>query len=311
MKTLRDLGEDEVVARLTSLLSAGSAVMVGPGDDCAVLRSPERGKVILLKTDCLVERVHYLPSAPPSRVGWKAVARVLSDFAAMGGVPAHLLVTVALPPTCEVKWAEALYRGMDRCATAHGAAVVGGETSSLPRGSAAVISVAASGWARRSRLVLRSGGKPGDVLFVTGRLGGSGKGAHLNFKPRLDESHWLTSRFKVRAMMDLSDGLGRDLPRLAEASSCGFVIEESALPRRRGASVEQAIGDGEDYELMFALAPRSADRLETTWARRFPKLPLTRIGKLTRPGEGQALGGGWEHFTRTARQPPKSPPRKR
>ena len=295
MPRLSDLGEDALVAGLTALLPRGPGVLTGPGDDCAVVEGAGRGRVGLLKTDCLVEGVHYAPGAPPRRVGWKAVARTLSDFAAMGGWPEHLLVTVALPPDREVKWVKQLYRGMIKCCEKHECEIVGGETSSVPEGAPAVISVAASGEARRSRLVYRSGGLPGDALFVTGRLGGSLRGRHLTFTPRLVEAEWLTINFRVHAMMDLSDGLARDLPRLARASGCGFLLDRASVPRTRGVTIEQAIGDGEDYELLFALSPRSAGRLEREWKRRFPDVPLHRIGSLQK-GSSEALEGGWDHF---------------
>jgi len=300
VKRLSDLGEDPLVARLTALLSAGRGVLAGPGDDCAVLAGGRSGQVALLKTDCLVEGVHFLPGAPAAKVGWKAVARVLSDFAAMGGAADHLLVTLVLPPERPVRWVEALYRGMDRCAARFGAAIVGGETSSVPAGGTAAISVAAAGHAARRRLVLRSGGRPGDLLFVTGRLGGSRAGRHLTFTPRIVESAWLTGRFRVHAMMDLSDGLAADLPRLARASGCGFELDERSLPRRRGADLAAALGDGEDYELLFAVAPRQRNRLRQSWKRAFPSLPLSCIGTLTR-GEPPAPRGGWDHFRRSTR----------
>jgi thiamine-monophosphate kinase len=119
------------------------------------------------------------------------------------------------------------------------------------------------------------------LLFVTGRLGGSIRSKHLRFVPRIEESRWLTQNFSIQAMMDLSDGLGADLPRLARASRVGFEVEESAIPRNRGCSVEKAINDGEDYELLFAVAPRDEKRLQASWKKRFPKLLLTRIGQLT------------------------------
>ena len=294
MKTLRDIGEDAVIARITRHLSPGARVLAGPGDDCAVVESPRRGQVALLKTDCLVEGIHYAPGTPAGKAGWKAVARVLSDFAAMGGRADHLLATVVLPPDREIRWVEDLYRGMDRCAQRFGAAVVGGETSSLPSGAPALVSIAATAW--RKQLTLRDGGKERDALFVTGTLGGSSRGSHLTFDPRLEEAEWLTSNFRVHCMMDLSDGLGRDLPRLAAASGCGFSLDRGSVPRRRGATLENAIGDGEDYELLFAVAPRTARAMEAGWKRRFPALKLTRIGALTPPGEGETLDGGWDHF---------------
>jgi thiamine-monophosphate kinase len=295
MPRISDLGEDALVARLTSLLSSGPGVLAGPGDDCAVVEGSARGEVELLKTDCLVEGIHYRPNAMASKVGRKAVARTLSDFAAMGGWPRHLLLTIALPPDREVRWVEGLYRGMNKCAQQYECAIVGGETSSLPVGAPVVISVAATGFAKRSQLTMRSAGQRGDLLFVTGRLGGSRKGRHLTFTPRLVEARWLTEKFRVHAMMDLSDGLAMDLPRLAEASGCGFRFDRESVPRTRGVTVAQAIGDGEDYELLFALSPRSAKRLQAEWARQFSSLRLTCIGSLT-DCEGPLLDGGWDHF---------------
>ena len=135
MTRIGELGEDPLIGRLTGLLATGKRVLVGPGDDCAVVAGPG-GAVELLKTDCLVEDIHYTMEAPAKQVGWKAVARVVSDFAAMGGEPKHFLVTVALPPDRELKWVEDLYRGMNRCAVRFGAAIIGGETSSVPQISA-------------------------------------------------------------------------------------------------------------------------------------------------------------------------------
>ncbi len=295
MPDLSSLGEEAVVARLTALLQAGPGVLTGPGDDCAVVEGPGRGTVELLKTDCLVCGVHFLPEAAAGKVGWKAVARTLSDFAAMGGWPRHLLVTLAVPASCEMRWVEQLYRGMNKCARAYDCSIVGGETSSLPAGAPVMISVAGTGTARRSQVVLRSGGRPGDLLFVTGRLGGSQRGRHLTFKPRLVEADWLSRNFRLHAMMDLSDGLASDLPRLAAASGCGFLLERDSLPKARGVTTEEALGDGEDYELLLAVSPRSAKRLADEWRKKFPGLPLTLVGALVAEGE-QELPGGWDHF---------------
>ena len=295
MSELSHYGEDRVVARLTALLEGAPGVLAGPGDDCAVLEGPRRGEVELLKTDCLICDVHFEPGAPAGKVGWKAIARVLSDFAAMGGWPRHLVVTLAASPRTEMGWLERLYQGMNKCAQQFGCAIVGGETSSLPAGAPLMISVAGTGQARRSQVVLRSGGRPGDLLFVTGRLGGSRRGRHLSFTPRLAEAEWLTGNFKVHAMMDLSDGLARDLPRLASASECGYLLESESVPRSRGVTVEQALRDGEDYELLLAVSKYTAKRLVGSWSDQFPGLPLTAIGSLTSEGQ-PALVGGWDHF---------------
>jgi thiamine-monophosphate kinase len=144
---------------------------------------------------------------------------------------------------------------------------------------------------------MRSGGRPGDRLFVTGLLGGSLAGRHLTFEPRVEEARWLALRFQVHAMMDLSDGLGRDLPRMALASACGYEIDEAVLPRNKGCTTAQALGDGEDYELLLALAPREAERLKILWPRKFPKLQLTEIGALAELGTGEGRTKyGYDHF---------------
>jgi thiamine-monophosphate kinase len=295
MVRLSELGEDALIARLVAGLPSGAEVVVGPGDDCAVVQVPGGDDLQLLKTDCIVESVHFLKEAAPERVGWKAVARVLSDFAAMGGSPDHLLVTLVVSQECALEWVDGVYAGMTRCASRFGASIVGGECSRLPEGSPAVLSVSGTGRVTLEALVLRSGGHVGDSLYVTGRLGGSLAGKHLDFVPRLEESACLVSRKGVRAMMDLSDGLAMDLPRLARASGCGFVLEESAIPCNAGVGVKEAVGDGEDYELLLAVDPWARSAVETAWRTQFPDLPLTRIGELC---EGQAgeISGGWDHF---------------
>lgn len=288
MRRLRDIGEDALIGRVLRGFPT-TGLEVGPGDDCAVV-DPGRGRLRLLKADAIVEGVHFLPEAAPAKVGWKAVARVLSDFAAMGGRPEFVMVTLAVESDRPLPWVEGLYRGIRRCLECHGGVLAGGETTSVPSG--AVISVAGEGSVERRALALRSGGTPGDVLAVTGRLGGSIRGKHLGFAPRLDEGQRLGP--VVSAMMDLSDGLAKDLPRLAKASGCGFEIVPDAIPRTRGCPVESAIGDGEDYELLVAVPPRKWRRLVLDWPEDFA--PLTAIGRLTTRGQGGELSGGWEHF---------------
>ncbi len=292
MKTLRDIGEDALIARLVGLVPRDENPAAGPGDDCAVIGFGH--SLLLLKTDALVEHIHFLPSAPARAVGWKAAARVVSDFAAMGGNPAHFLVTLALPPETDVAWVEDLYRGIGDCLEKFGGVLAGGETSSIPTGSAAVISIAATGNVRPEHLVLRSTAKLGDALFVTGLLGGSIHGKHLDFSPRLTESTWLVSHFKPTAMMDLSDGIAKDLPRLAAASGCGFSVDHSALPITPGCTPAQALGDGEDYEILFAIEASRVPELLAAWP--FVDIPLTRIGELVEAENSDELSGGWEHF---------------
>lgn len=301
MTTLRDIGEDALIERLVGLVPRDPSPAAGPGDDCAVIDPGQHSETLqLLKTDAIVGRVHFLPDTPARAVGWKATARVISDFAAMGGKPERFLVTVALPAETEVSWVEDLYQGIGDCLKAFGAVLAGGETSSVPPGSSPVISIAATGSVRRRHLVLRSTGKPGQALLVTGTLGGSLQGKHLDFTPRVREAEWLVSNHKPSAMMDLSDGLAKDLTRLAAASGCGFVIDKSALPLSPGVTVSQALGDGEDFELLLAMETEKVPGLLVAWSAAFPALPLTAIGRLVETGEGESLTGGWDHFAPVA-----------
>ncbi len=296
---LRRLGEDRLLAELLPTLGRSPGVIAGAGDDCAVVRLP-RGKLLLLKCDCVVEKVHFQSDTPPRAIGWKAMMRPLSDFAAMSGLPQYALVTLMLPAQRTSEWVKKLYAGLRGAAARFDVTIVGGETSSTPGPVAITVSV--SGFVESNRWVGRSGGKAGDDLFVTGRLGGSIRGKHLLFVPRITESRWLTQNFSIHAMMDLSDGLGSDLPRLAKASGVGFEIDEKRLPLNPGAKPANAISDGEDFELLFAISPRHSDQLEARWRKKFPRLQLTRIGRLNRKSvrlrriKNRKLRSGYVHF---------------
>ena len=295
-QTVADIGEDALVSLITKSLALGEGVITGAGDDCAVLMANQRGEVTLLKTDCVVQDVHFTKGTPAALVGRKAIARVISDIAAMGGEPQHAVITLVLPPDTEVEYVEQLYAGMNKVAEDHGVGIVGGETS---RGPVIIISVSMTGKARHNRWISRAGAKVGDLIFVTGRLGGSLSGRHLTFEPRLSEALWLAQNVRIHAMMDLSDGLAKDLPRLASASSVGFVLNESALPVNEGCTTQQACGDGEDFELLFTVASRAAGKLTRLWAQNFPELPLTCVGRIVSLSEGhKGLPGqsGWDHF---------------
>ena len=164
--------------------------------------------------------------------------------------------------------------------------------------TAAVISISVTGFVEKDRWVGRAGGKAGDEIFVTGHLGGSLRGHHLKFVPRIAESRWLTENFHIHAMMDLSDGLGTDLPRLARTSNVGFEVDEAALPLNRGCTIRQAISDGEDYELLFAISAKDSRSLLSRWQKKFPKLPLTRIGRLNPKSkiQNRKFPAGYLHF---------------
>jgi len=293
---LCDLGEERLLDQLLPRLLSRKIIAMGPGDDCAVLSAQNRRELLVLKTDCVVEGVHFPPAADALDVGWKAMMRPLSDFAATSAVPQFALITLMAPEQTTVAWVKELYRGLRRAAKRFEVSIVGGETSSTTGPIAVSASVA--GFVERDRWVSRRGGKPGDDLFVTGRLGGALKQKHLQFIPRIVESRWLTKNFSIHAMMDLSDGLGTDLPRLARASKVGFKIQMEKLPLARGVKLNDAISEGEDYELLFAISPRDRSRLEQRWAKKFPDLPLSRIGSLSQLSikDHQLLPRGYVHF---------------
>jgi len=293
---LRELGEDRLLAQLLPHLPAGRSVFTRAGDDCALVENPGGRDFLVLKTDCVVEGVHFVSQANALDVGWKAMMRPLSDFAATSAVPQFALITLIVSKQTTNEWVKKIYRGLSRAAERFHVSIVGGETSGT-RGPA-VISVSVAGFVERGRCVLRSGGKVGDDLFVTGRLGGANRRKHLRFEPRIEESRWLTKNFSIHATIDLSDGLGADLPRLARASKVGFKIDKKSLPLNRGAKIDNAISDGEDYELLFAISPRERRRLEKSWRKKFPKLPLTRIGRLNQTSnlKAQTSLRGYVHF---------------
>jgi len=293
---LREIGEDRLLSQLLPDLPLAKPVVNRPGDDCAVVETRDRRTFLVLKTDCVVAGVHFLATANALDVGWKAMMRPLSDFAATSAVPQFALITLIAPEQTKVEWVEELYRGLRRAAKRFKVSIVGGETSSTP--GPAAISVCVFGFVEKNRCVSRGGGKVGDDLFVTGRLGGAMKQKHLQFVPRIVESRWLTKDFHIHAMMDLSDGLGADLPRLAKSSRVGFTVDTENLPLTRGATIDDAISEGEDYELLFAISPRNRTRLGREWRKKFRKLPLTRIGSLSQLStkNNQLLPRGYVHF---------------
>jgi thiamine-monophosphate kinase len=292
------LGEDRLLDQILLHLPRGKVRknLEGAGDDCALVEMHDGQKYLVFKTDCVVERVHFMQGTNASDVGWKAMMRPLSDFAATSALPQFALITLIAPKKTEVAWVRQLYRGLQRAADRFNIRIVGGETSSTPGPIA--ISVSVIGFVEKTRALSRRGGKPGDDLFVTGWLGGALKQKHLKFIARIAESRWLTKNFSIHAMMDLSDGLGADLPRLARASKVGFNIDVENLPLARGAKINNAISEGEDYELLFAISPRERTHLSREWRRKFPKLPLTRIGSLSRKSkiENRKLPLGYTHF---------------
>ena len=287
------MNETDLITRLTAGLHAENTVIVGPGDDCAVIDLGTTDDYCLFKTDAIVEGIHFTPDTPPEMIGRKAIARPFSDFAAMGGSPAHALITLGLPGEyCEDR-ITAIYEGAKAIAAQHKTSIVGGETT---RSKQLWLSVSVIGKVDREHCITRTGSVAGDAIFVTGELGGSLTSKHLNFEPRIPEGPWLAQEFDIHAMIDLSDGLATDLRHLL-GKNFGAEILTAALPIRREAkslakenpsgktALLAALTDGEDYELLFTVAAKDAVSLLDDWKLQFPRTSLKCIGKIVdKPG---------------------------
>jgi thiamine-monophosphate kinase len=275
-ESIASLGERRLIAAIRRWLgSASPPAPFGIGDDCAVL--PRMGGRLLLTVDPVVYGRHFDDSVPPAAVGAKLLKRNLSDLAAMGGRPAAAVVALALDPRVRIDWLEAFHRGLAACARRFHVPLVGGDVAQAD--GTLVASLTLLGMAAGPRILTRTGARLGDSIYVTGSLGGSrASGRHYSFSPRLQEGAWLAQRREVRAMMDLTDGLAKDLPSL-EPPLAEAAVLPAAIPRNRGASLAGAMGDGEDYELMFVLA-QGADPavFGRAWRRAFPRTRISRIG---------------------------------
>jgi len=292
--SLASLGENGLLHLLTSHWKTNSSrVLTGVGDDCAVLRGDGKNHFLLFKTDAVVEGIHFTPDERPELIGRKALARVLSDIAAMGGSPLAAVVTLGVAENESVRRLRAIYRGIERIAKKYGVNLVGGETT---RAKELFLSIALLGESRAHRPVLRSGARAGDFIYVTGRLGATRTKRHLVFEPRLAEGQWLARHGLASAMMDLSDGLGADLPRLAKASGVGFRLDAAAIPRARGATLSQAISDGEDYELLFTVRPVHAETLKKKWPFATPLHCIGVMGPRGRTSREPLSVYGFDHF---------------
>ena len=284
------MDEREIIKILTADLPTNENTVIGAGDDCAAVRLPAGEETLLLKTDAVVEGVHFTRNDPPQLVGRKALARCLSDVASMGGRPDSALVSLGLPSNRDGAFLREVYFGLRSLAEKFGVAVVGGETTRCP--GAFFLSVTLTGYTDSQGGVRRSGARVGDAIFVSGLLGGSQSGRHLNFEPRVNEALWLTKHFRPRAMMDVSDGLASDLKILLRASEVGAWIDEAFIPvsgeakRRFRDRVSEkppllaALTDGEDFELLFTLASEIAVAVKDEWQAQFPKTPLSLIGRV-------------------------------
>lgn len=327
MPTASDLGERALIQRITGRLTAPAWVLVGPGDDAAVVE-PQRGTLDVFTTDAQVEGVHFDHRfMPPDAIGHRALAVNLSDLAAMGARPRVALLSLVLPGALDVAIVDGLLDGMLRVAEAHGVAIVGGNISRSP--GPAMIDVTAIGSIGRRRVLTRRGARPGDIVFVTGtigdgaagleslREGGSGASHETRFlypEARVRAGMLLASNRAATACMDLSDGLADGVRQIAEASGVGMSIDAETLPvtddvRRwheaRGRHpLESAVAGGDDYELLFTVRPSHLGRLRAV-QRLVGTLGLTRIGVVTREravvvsySDGtRELPPGFEHFS--------------
>jgi thiamine-monophosphate kinase len=287
-------GELEWVERIRKMAApqaGGGSVVIGIGDDCAVFRPRGSSEDLLFTTDMLIEDVHFrCDTHSAADVGWKTLARGLSDIAAMGGAPRFALLSLALPAWAGKKWIDGFYRGFLELAEWAGAPLIGGD---LARSEKVYCDIVVCGAAARGKALRRDGARAGDAVYVSGDLGASAlglatqKGApwriHRRPRPRLALGKLLT-RLGATAAMDLSDGLSLDLKRMCLAS--GLSAEIGAPPLFRGATEEQALHGGEDYELLFTV-PKTA-RVPGE----FEGVRLTRIGEMRRGEKGLVLLNG-------------------
>jgi len=326
--------EWELIRELQRRVRRGRGVRVGIGDDAAVLVGTGRRDWVVT-TDLMIENVHFLRQAQTARaVGYRALARALSDIAAMAAVPRYALVALAVPPALDTGWVREFFSGLLAVARRYKVALAGGDLSAAER---IVADVQVLGVVEKGQAVERRGAQPGEQVFVSGELGASRLGleviragmsslspalkravrAHLYPQPRLRLARALHRRFPLTAMIDISDGLSTDLDHLCQASGVGAVLFASRLPavrvpaaaaRRLGVSgLELALHGGEDYELLFTLPAPAAARVP--W--RLAGVKLHHIGHIVRgrkimlvdeQGRPQRLfPGGWDHFARAER----------
>jgi len=258
---LKSLGEFGLIKRIKNQIKTDSSVIQGIGDDCAVLKSSSK-KYQLYTSDMIVEGVDFTEQDDRILVGRKALAICVSDMAACAGIPRHCLVSLGLSPKTKVEEVDRIYKGLNLVAREFKVNIVGGDISKAPK---LTIDVSLLGEVEKKNLVLRSGARPGDIIFVTGSFGGSIKGKHLSFIPRLKEARYLVSNFKINSMIDASDGLRSDLGHILEESKVGAVIYEDLIPISPWAgSLKNAFCDGEDFELIFTVGLKDARKLKSS-----------------------------------------------
>lgn len=288
----------------------------GIGDDCAVSDISRDAKYLLTTVDGVAWGEHFDHTVTAEMAGRKLMARNLSDIASMGGIPRRAVVSLWLSASIRLKWLESFYRGISKLAGSYGVEIVGGDISRAPQG-VFIADLCLQGMSEKP--LQRKQVTEGDSIWVTGSLGGSILGKHCRFEPRIEEGKWLNENGWAKSMMDISDGLAKDLPSLVGNHRVelndNLLISEAAteLSKTDGRDpLEHALCDGEDYELVLVIdAGKDTKALENAWALRF-QIPLTRIGtigttnpdgetciyfKSVRDGELELLTlKGYEHF---------------
>ena len=285
------IDEDAFLRALLPRLAGDPALVVPPGDDCAALAGG-RDELLLVAVDQVADDVHYYgPAAAvptsPTLAGRKLLARNLSDIAAMGGTPRFALLALALPRDRERDWLDAFMDGLLALADEWGVRLIGGDLGRASGG--AVSSLTILGTVPAAQVCRRNQARPGDRLLVTGRFGGAlASGRHLSFTPRLREARWLAEGGYTRCLIDVSDGLLKDLGRVCAASGVQAVVAADAPPRAavggEPVTVAAAWTDGEDYELIAAVAPAKMAALRRAWPF---ETPLTELGECRAAVAGQ------------------------
>ncbi|MFC1666857.1 thiamine-monophosphate kinase [Candidatus Omnitrophota bacterium] len=270
---LKDLGEFSLIERIAKTLQFSSKVIEGIGDDAAVFKY-KKDRYFLFTSDMLVEGRHFYRKSGGFLIGKKSLSASVSDIAAMGGIPEFALISLGAPGSLDVGYVDELYRGVRNVARGFKIDLIGGDTVASDK---IIINIALLGEVEKKNLVLRSGAKSGDSIFVTGTIGGALRGRHLSFEPRLKETRFLVKNFKINSMIDVSDGLIADLGHILKSSRIGSVIYEKDIPLSRSAKdFESAITDGEDFELVFTVSKSDAQRLIKIWPF---KTRLSKIGE--------------------------------
>ncbi len=253
-----DIGEFGLIERISKKVRVDKSVIKGISDDTAVMEY-KGNNYLLFTSDMLIEDIHFRREFSHFSIGHKALASSISDISAMGGIPKYVLISLGLPKDLSLEFVDRIYEGINSTAKRFKVNIVGGD---INRSEKIIIDVSLIGEVKKKNLILRSGAKKGDRIFVTGSLGGSIYRKHLEFLPRLKESKYLVKNFKISSMIDISDGLVLDLYKITQESKVGAIIYEDLIPISKDAkSLNEALYMGEDFELLFCLSLDGAIRL--------------------------------------------------